>query len=323
MKSLSQCQHLIIEAIEEFTAENGKGELYEPINYIMNIGGKRMRPALLLMACDLFGGDVKKALKPALAIEVFHNFTLMHDDIMDEAPMRRGQKSVHKKWDTNAAILSGDAMMVQAYQLITETPDKQLKPVLEVFSDTAIAVCEGQQMDMDFENRDDVAIHEYLEMIRLKTSVLVAAALKIGAIIAGASKRDQEHAYFFGEKIGMAFQLRDDYLDVFGEEDKVGKQTGGDILSDKKTYLLLRARQKASPDQLKKLNELNGNNADQKGKVEKTIEIFRDLRVDHELIEKSEMYFAEAITHLNSIKIEEERKIELQLFAEKLMIRES
>lgn len=323
MRSLTQCQQLIADAIDDLVKSNRNGSLYSPINYIMSLGGKRMRPALVLMACDLFGGDVKNALKAAMAIEVFHNFTLMHDDIMDDAPRRRGHTTVHEKWDVNTAILSGDAMMVQAYQLISAAPEKHLKPVLEVFSNTAIAVCEGQQMDMEFEGREDVSISEYLEMIRLKTSVLVAAALRIGAIIAGASAKDQEHAYYFGEKIGMAFQLRDDYLDVFGEEDKVGKQTGGDILSDKKTYLLLRAWQKADSDQRKLLDELSGSNKNSEEKVRQTIGIFKDLRVDHELIEKSEMYFAEAITHLNSIKIESDRKIQLQQFAEKLMIRES
>ncbi|MCB0664147.1 MAG: polyprenyl synthetase family protein, partial [Saprospiraceae bacterium] len=200
---------------------------------ILSLGGKRMRPALTILAARVFGAPAEQALKPALGIEVFHNFTLMHDDIMDKAPLRRGSETVHVKWDINAAILSGDAMLVQAYQLIAQSPSAVMPKVLELFSKTALEVCEGQQMDMDFEQRQNVSVDEYIEMIRLKTSVLLAASLEIGALVGGAETADAEKLYRFGEQLGIAFQLRDDYLDVFGDSSKVGKQSGGDILADK------------------------------------------------------------------------------------------
>ncbi|MGB1031429.1 MAG: polyprenyl synthetase family protein, partial [Flavobacteriales bacterium] len=213
--------------------------LYQPVSYIMQLGGKRLRPLMVLAATEAFGGDPKLALNACMSIEVFHNFTLMHDDIMDDAPLRRGNQTVHEKWGVNAGILSGDAMIIQAYQLLNCYNAPLSNQLLTLFNTTALEVCEGQQMDMEFEDRNDVGIEEYLEMIRLKTSVLLAAALKMGAQIAGASDEVQKNIYNFGQEIGLAFQLRDDYLDAFGDPETFGKQVGGDIIQNKKTYLLL------------------------------------------------------------------------------------
>ena len=240
MKKLTELQSIIEEAITKLDIPQYPADLYEPVKYILSLGGKRMRPALLLMACDLFGGDVEAALSPALAIEVFHNFSLVHDDMMDNAPLRRGKATVHERWGQNAGILSGDVMLVLAYQLMMKVDDRLLRQVLDVFSQTAVGVCEGQQLDMDFEKLQTVGIDEYQNMIRLKTSVLLGGALKIGALIGGADMADAELLYGFGEHLGIAFQLQDDILDVYGDPDKFGKQVGGDIISNKKTYLLIK-----------------------------------------------------------------------------------
>ena len=210
--------------------------LYEPIRYMLSLGGKRLRPALLLMSTELFGGDYLKALSPALAIEIFHNFSLLHDDIMDKAPIRRSKPTVHKKWSADVAILSGDAMLVKSYQLMMRVEEQHLRKVLTLFSTTALQVCEGQQLDMDFENQKNVTIEDYIHMISLKTSVLLGVSLKTGAIIANAASEDADHIYLFGKNIGIAFQLLDDILDVYADSDKFGKQTGGDILSNKKHF---------------------------------------------------------------------------------------
>ena len=254
MKQLTDLQALINNAVDKLNFPKHPAELYEPISYILALGGKRLRPALLLMACDLFGGDVESAVEPALAIEVFHNFTLMHDDIMDNAPLRRGQATVHQKWNSNVAILSGDAMMVEANKLMMKVPDAILRKVMEVFNETATGVCEGQQIDMSFEQRGNVSIDEYLNMIRLKTAVLLGGTLKIGAIIGGATPADAQLLYDFGVNLGIAFQLQDDILDVYGDPDKFGKQVGGDIISNKKTYLLIKALELAKDTQSTELN---------------------------------------------------------------------
>src|SRR5476651_2411466 len=254
MKQLTDLQVLISKAVDALKFPESPAELYEPISYILDLGGKRLRPSLLLMACDLFGGDVNKAIEPALAIEVFHNFTLMHDDIMDKAPLRRGKKTVHEKWNANVAILSGDAMMVEANKLMMKVDDPILRRVMDVFNETATGVCEGQQIDMSFEQRNNVLIDEYLNMIRLKTAVLLGGTLKIGAIIGGASLNDAQLLYSFGVNLGIAFQLQDDILDVYGDPEKFGKQVGGDILSNKKTYLLIKALELAKDDHLQQLN---------------------------------------------------------------------
>ena len=237
MKTLQELQILIKKELNTINFPNKPKNLYDPIKYVLDIGGKRMRPILTLMAHQLFNSEIEKSVKAAVAIEVFHNFTLLHDDIMDEAPLRRGVKTVHEKWDKNSAILSGDTMLVQSYNLLMSVEDTYLREVLNTFNKAAKEVCEGQQLDMDFENREDVSILEYLKMIEYKTSVLLAASLKIGAINGGATIEEANHVYEFGKNMGIAFQLKDDLLDAYGDPGNFGKQIGGDIISNKKTYL--------------------------------------------------------------------------------------
>lgn len=240
---MKELQELINSAVNTAKYPNSPKELYEPISYLMALGGKRMRPLLVLMGYQLFKDDVKKALPAALAVETFHNFTLMHDDIMDNAPLRRGKATVHEKWNSNIAILSGDVMLVEAYKLLC-TLDKEIIPdILNVFNKTAVEVCEGQQWDMNFESRSDVSIAEYLKMIEQKTAILLGASLKMGALLAGGSQQAADALYAFGVHIGIAFQLQDDWLDVFGDPEHFGKQVGGDILANKKTYLLLKTQE--------------------------------------------------------------------------------
>src|ERR1700744_4593765 len=256
MTKLEDLQQLISHAVDKVAFPLYPAALYEPISYILSIGGKRMRPALLLMACDLFDGDINLALPPALAIEVFHNFTLMHDDIMDKAPLRRGQTTVHERWNQNVAILSGDVMLIEGYKLMMQVPDHQLRQILDIFNNTAVAVCEGQQFDMEFEERQTIDIDQYIEMIRLKTAVVLGGALKIGALIGGAGLKDAELLCEFGEHLGVAFQLQDDILDVYGDPIKFGKQVGGDIISNKKTYLLIKALESATDHRAVELKKL-------------------------------------------------------------------
>ncbi len=323
MNHLENCMQIIHRELDGFSEQQADNSLYQPISYILSLGGKRLRPALCLLAAQSFGANPEKAIHPAMAIEIFHNFSLMHDDIMDNAPLRRGKTTVHEKWNTNTAILSGDAMLVQAYQLIAETPISCLSSVLKLFSNTAIEVCEGQQLDMEFELRNDVSVEEYLEMIRLKTSVLLAAALEVGAMVAGAAEPNAKAMYSFGENLGIAFQLRDDYLDVFGDSDKVGKQSGGDILSDKKTFLLLKSYELAGPEELEILNRFIGNAAENPSeKVNAVRQVMLDLKADEALIHKSEAYFKKAVDSLNSLSIRNEYTLELHAFAEQLMVRE-
>ncbi len=258
-------------------------DLFEPISYILNLGGKRLRPAMVLAACDAEKGDMSKALPLALAVEIFHNFTLMHDDIMDVAPLRRGKVTVHEKWDANTAILSGDAMLVQAYIELSKVDQKHLAEVLDLFNRTALEVCEGQQRDMAFETREDTSIEDYLEMIRLKTSVLLAAALKLGALVAGASEEKCNLYYDFGIQAGLAFQLQDDYLDAFGDPESFGKQVGGDILSDKKTFLHIRCKELADAAQLKTMNDLLGRSDHPTVKVEKMKALFSETGAEEEI----------------------------------------
>lgn len=324
MRTLSELQSLISGEIDSYVKDIKAGSLYDPVKYIFDLGGKRMRPALMLGACDLFGGDVHSAIDPAIGVEVFHNFTLMHDDIMDEAPLRRGKTAVHIKWNISNAILSGDVMFVMGYQLMCNVEHRILPDVLTVFSRTAIEVCEGQQLDMDFESRDDVTIEEYIEMIRLKTSVLLAGSLKIGGIIAGAESEDLERIYRFGEKIGIAFQLRDDLLDVFGDADKFGKQVGGDIIANKKTYLLLKAYELSNEAQTARLRELAADpSIDEHTKVSETKAIYNDLSVREETEKVMQQYFEGAMEELAALDVAEDRKSTLTQFAEFLLVRES
>jgi len=324
MYSISQLQDLINKQIAEKEYPVSPAELYEPIRYIMSLGGKRLRPALLLMACNLFEGSVLKALDPAAAIEVFHNFTLLHDDIMDKAPLRRGKPTVHAKWNESIAILSGDVMLVKAYELIMKVDDSILREVLRIFNETATGVCEGQQIDMNFEALDGVTVSEYLEMIRLKTAVLLAGSLEIGALIGNAPKDQAELLYAFGENLGLAFQLQDDILDVYGDPHKFGKQVGGDILSNKKTFLLIKALELAENLEEEELNYwLNAENPDPEAKVNAVTDIYNRLGV-RQLAEEQMNDFAEkALSALDKVNASNEKKQILKTFAEELLVREN
>lgn len=323
MHSIKELQTLLAEAVKRQQYPSTPTELYEPISYLMELGGKRMRPVLLLMSTEMFGGSVQKALDAAMAIEVFHNFTLMHDDIMDKAPLRRGMPTVHEKWNANVAILSGDVMLVEGYKLLSSLEPELLKPVFQVFNDTAVGVCEGQQFDMNFESRSEVSLAEYLEMIRLKTAVLLGGALKIGALIAGAKAEDAEHIQQFGENLGIAFQLQDDILDVYGDPDKFGKQVGGDILANKKTYLLIKARELANGADAAELSEwITKTQYQADEKVAAVTAIYNRLDI-RSLAEAAMQNFAEqALSQLDTVQVPEERKTALREFAEQLLVRE-
>jgi len=324
MHSIKELQAILAQAVKNQQYPAKPAELYEPISYLMDLGGKRMRPVLLLMSCELFDGDIQKALDPAMAIEVFHNFTLMHDDIMDKAPLRRGNPTVHEKWNANTAILSGDVMLVEGYKLLSNLEPELLKPVFKVFNDTAVGVCEGQQFDMNFESLSEVSIEEYLDMIRLKTAVLLGGALKIGALIAGAGNREADLIYNFGENLGIAFQLQDDLLDVYGDPDKFGKQVGGDILSNKKTYLLIKAKELATGPHAEELNSwLSKTHFEPAEKVNAVTRIYDELNIRELAKETMQAYAAKAIDQLNTIPVPEERKKALREFGEQLLIRES
>ena len=325
MNSLITLQKRIKQEVENYSLQlkGNPAELYEPISYTLLLGGKRMRPVLVLMACEIFGGDIEKAIHPALGIEVFHNFTLLHDDIMDKAPLRRNKPTVHVKWNNDIAILSGDTMFVKSYQLMMQTEDKNLRQVLEIFCKTAIEVCEGQQLDMNFETQQNVSIQDYLNMITLKTAVLLAGSLQIGAIIGGADNSSAEHLYEFGKNIGIAFQLQDDILDVFGDSEKFGKQTGGDILSNKKTFLLLKAIETAKGDALQQLNFwLTKKDFVAEEKIHAVKLIYNELGVKEISENKMREYHQTAMHHFGAIKIDAVKKVELLAFAESLMVRE-
>ena len=269
MQHIPFYQDAFVAYLAQFTKQRQPESLYNPVNYILNLGGKRLRPVLTLMTADIFDADYNNALNAALSIEVFHNFSLIHDDIMDDAPLRRGQPTVHEKWDINTGILSGDAMLIIAYQLFETYEAETFQKLAKLFSKTALEVCEGQQYDMDFENRDDVTIAEYLKMIEYKTAVLVGAAMQMGAIVANASADDQQHIYNFGKNLGIAFQLQDDYLDAFGDPETFGKQVGGDIIENKKTYLYLKTLEFSDADEQLQIQHLFGiNPTDTTDKIE-------------------------------------------------------
>lgn len=294
--------------------------LYEPIDYALQSGGKRIRPLLVLMAVRLFGGDVNAAIQQAAAMEVFHNFTLLHDDVMDAADVRRGRPTVHKKWDDNTAILSGDAMLIKAYQMLETTPVDKLLPVLQLFSKTAIEVCEGQQYDSDFERRDDVTIEEYFEMIRLKTAVLLAGCLKMGAILAGASAEDTQAIYDFGIAIGIAFQLRDDYLDCYGNEQTFGKKIGGDIVCGKRTFLLIQTLKRCSVSQTLTIRQLLSNSTiGNEEKIAEIIEIYTRMDMPKVCAEAMDEYFDKALASLNRLSVAPELRQPFVDFARSLM----
>jgi len=303
---------------QHFPAE--PASLYQPNEYFLKLGGKRIRPVLCLMGNELFDDIKTDAWEVGSAIELFHNFTLIHDDIMDKAPLRRGMETIHAKYGENVALLAGDVMLVKAYQQLEKVQLEFLHPVLHLFNKTAAEVCEGQQWDMDFEKKETVKLNDYLRMIELKTSVLLAASLKMGAILGGAGERNQNLLYEFGKKLGIAFQVQDDYLDAFGDPQKFGKQVGGDILANKKTFLLIHTFETVNGKNKDELNELLAANAPDK--VEKVLKIFRDCKVDEWALELKNKYLDEAFLHLEDIAVVSKRKQPLKELAQFLVKRE-
>ena len=301
---------------------NEPKNLYEPVDYIIKLGGKRMRPVLTLMAADIFSGGYEKAMPAALAVEVFHNFTLIHDDIMDDAPLRRGKETVHEKWDVNTGILSGDAMLILAYQYFENYEPIVFQKLAKLFSKTALEVCDGQQLDVDFETRNDVTINEYINMIRLKTSVLVAAALKMGAIVAETTEENANLIYDFGLNLGLAFQLQDDYLDTFGDPETFGKQVGGDIIENKKTYLYLKSLEVANEVDRRKLQFFyNQKLKDNSIKIAEVTRIFEVNDIPDLIKEQIKNYTDKAFKTLSGMNISEENQQGLKNFGLWLMNR--
>ncbi|MAS71564.1 MULTISPECIES: polyprenyl synthetase family protein [unclassified Leeuwenhoekiella] len=322
MLRIDQYTQLFTEYLNQKITPREPHNLYEPIRYILQLGGKRLRPVLTLMATSVFEADYKKALDAALAVEVFHNFSLVHDDIMDDAPLRRGQETVHEKWDINTGILSGDAMLINAYQLFENYEGETFRKLAKLFSKTAIEVCEGQQYDIDFESRDDVMLPEYLKMIEYKTAVLVGAALKMGAIVAETSESNCERIYEFGRDLGIAFQLQDDYLDAFGDPETFGKQVGGDIIENKKTFLYLTALEDLKPEQSVQLRHLFSiNPQDPSEKIETVKQLFLESGAADKIQKEIEAYTHRALEVLNAMDVKEEGKEVLRKFAHALMRR--
>ena len=320
MHSIYQYQEFISAYLQEQCQIKEPKNLYEPIHYILGLGGKRMRPVLTLMSAEIFNADYKKALPAALAIEVFHNFSLIHDDIMDDAPLRRGNETVHEKWDINTGILSGDAMLILAYQYFEKYEPNVFKDLAKLFSKTALEVCEGQQWDVDFENREDVTIPEYLKMIEYKTAVLVAAAMKMGAIIAETTEENANLIYDFGLNLGLAFQLQDDYLDAFGDPKTFGKQVGGDIIENKKTYLYLKAIEFSSSEQKEQLTHLFSiHPEDNSDKINSIKEIFDATGASQATKKAIQEFTLKAFDTLQKINIAVEKKELLKSFGENLM----
>lgn len=324
MLTLQDYQSIIRERLNLEAFNGTPTELYEPINYTMSLSGKRLRPSITLMACDIFNGRVDEAVDAALGLETFHNFTLLHDDIMDEAPIRRGKPTVYKKWDSNRAILSGDTMMVLAYDFLLNSPKDLLHRLFTIFNRVGKEVCEGQQYDMNFETKSNVSIPEYLEMIRLKTAVLIGGSMKVGAIIARASEEDCQRIYEFGENIGMAFQLQDDLLDAFGDTSIFGKSTGGDIRTNKKTYLYLKALEVANENDKSLLSDLYQTHPeDSIPKVKEVIEIFNKYEISKLTRDLMEKYYQKAMECLSLLNLEQEKHIVLVGLADALMKRNS
>jgi len=322
MYTLLEAQNLVEKHIQNLSIPDTPPELYEPVRYILSMGGKRIRPALVILACDMFTGEVAAALIPAVAIEVFHNFTLLHDDIMDRSERRRGKPTVHVKYNENVAILSGDVMSILSSRLMNQAPGVVLNVVQDVFTLTAMQVCEGQQMDMNFEELLSVSEEEYLTMIELKTAVLIAASLKIGAILGGSSQRDAEDLYEFGRNLGIAFQLQDDLLDTYGDPLVMGKNQGTDIVDNKKTILVIQALEAASATQKEELIRwLKEVDFDPKQKIKAVTAIFDSLNVKKVTEKRVRDYYQQALTNLENLNRPEEGKIELYNFASFLMNR--
>ena len=314
---------IVSQYIDNLPYDRKPQSLYEPIKYVLSAGGKRIRPSFVLMAYNLFKDDVETALPAAAALETYHNYTLLHDDLMDNADVRRGRPTVHKKWNANTAILSGDTMLSLAYLHLANCKTENLKAALDLFTVTALEVSEGQQYDMEFETRTDVKEEEYIEMIRLKTSVLLACALKIGAILADASAEDADNLYKFGEQIGLAFQLQDDYLDVYGDSKVFGKEIGGDITSNKKTYMLINAFNKANAAQREELTRwVSARDFDRNEKVNAVTRLYNEIGIDQLAQDKIAYYFAQSKKFLDAVNVPEEKKEELRKYAQKMMKRQ-
>ncbi len=315
---------LVNNYLDNLPYDRKPASLYAPIRYVLSMGGKRIRPVLMLLAYNLFKEDPESILMPACALETYHNYTLLHDDLMDNADVRRGHETVHRRWDANTAILSGDSMLVLAYQRMAQCDTAKMPEVMRVFTETALEIGEGQQYDMDFEHRNDVTEAEYIEMIRLKTSVLLACAMKIGAILAGASAEDADNLYRFGEKIGLAFQLQDDYLDVYGDPKVFGKAIGGDITSNKKTYMLINAFNRANDEQRAELERwITAQEFCREEKVAAVTRIYNEIGIDRLAQEKIESYFEESRKYLDAVSVDPERKAVLTDYANRMMKRQS
>lgn len=321
MQELKKLQNLIEQELGQLVVSNNPPSLYEPLGYFLSIGGKRIRPILVMLAADLFGNQNQSVINQALAVELFHNFTLIHDDIMDKAPLRRGLLTVHEKWNDSQGILSGDVLLIVAYQYLMKTEQKHYGALFTSFNKMAIEVCEGQQMDMDFEHRNDVQIGDYIEMIRLKTSVLLGCALELGAIVSCAADQDKEHLYDFGVNIGIAFQIQDDILDVYADAEKFGKQVGGDIISNKKTFLYLKAREHANVSQEAQF-DAQLTNTDFVEKVTVVRALYDELHVRQVAEEAMNHYYNIALQHLSAVQVEEANKRALLALADYLMNRE-
>ncbi len=323
MKTQQELLEIVREELSRQSFNSDPENLFQPISYTLSQGGKRLRPVLTLMTCEMLGGAIEEALYPALGLEIFHNFTLIHDDILDNAPLRRGKETVFKKWNANIAILSGDTMFAIAYTYFFKTKEKHIIPILNVFNDAVVDVCKGQQYDMDYETSYDVSISDYIEMIRLKTAVLLGTCAKVGAVIAGAQEENLSNVYNFAEKLGLAFQLKDDLLDLYGNETLFGKTTGGDIESNKKTFLFLKALEVADPHTRKELQELYAiRNTDPKQKIEKVKAIYEKLRIKELTEEAINTYYKEAVDRIDALSVQTENKEHMYHFARKLMARQ-
>ena len=321
MKPFSEIENLIFSEIQKIDWNKHPAGLYKPMEYVMALGGKRIRPILMLMACNMFSDNIEIALKPAIGIEILHNFTLLHDDIMDNADIRRGSPSVHKKWNINTAILSGDAMQSIAYQYVLQIPEKFLPEIPQIFAQTALEICQGQQLDMDYEIRETINETEYLEMIRLKTAVLLACALKIGAILGGANSTDAQLLYDCGINLGLAFQLKDDLLDVYGDERTFGKKIGGDILCNKKTFLLVQALQLSKNEDADNLKYWFETNEISDEKVAAVTQIYNRIGVKEICEEKIAYYYDCILQNFKKLSVDEKKTKELINLSKKLMNR--
>lgn len=316
MHTINELSTIINKALDTIDIFGEPKKLYQPIEYTLEFGGKRLRPVLMMLTCEMYKGKIEESINPALGIEIFHNFTLLHDDIMDQAPIRRGRETVYKKWNTNTAILSGDTMFAMAYDYVRQTRPEIVPEIMKTFCQTSIEVCEGQQYDMNFETATETSIADYLNMIRLKTAVALAASMQIGAAIAGATKSEQSNLYHFGELLGMAFQLQDDYFDAFGDEAKFGKKIGGDIIARKKTYLYLKALEIADSETAKNLELLYmGESKDPDEKIKKVKDILSSLKIQQYTQDLINKYFDDAMEIFQTLSPDAEHKEMLKTFA--------